>query len=424
MKILVICQYFYPEQFRVSDVCFTLAAAGHEITVLTGLPNYPAGEIFDGYDWSELKGRMKKINDRADADGGHYEPDLGAYQEILNGVRVLRTRLMPRKTGKKNLALNYISFAYQASKAARALVRSGGNDFDKILVVQYSPVTMAIPGILLKRKLGKPLIFYSFDLWPESIVSAGLPNHGPVYFFTLKLSQWIYRQADLILTSSKNFRKYFESKLDIKGRIEYLPIYAEELFQSMPQDPARPADSSLNLLFAGNIGEMQSMETIIGAADHLKDHNEIRFHVVGDGSALEKSKQLASDRRLENVVFHGRHPLEDMPKFYEMADAFLVTLKRDEFISYTLPGKVQSYMACGKPILAAIDGETADVIMESGSGLCCSAEDSVCLAGIILRFSEEKEMRREYGAHASAYYNAHFSKDAFFRSLTGYLLND
>ena len=426
MKLLIVCQYFYPEQFRVSDVCFTLAASGHEVTVLTGLPNYPAGEIFDGYDWPVLKNRKDTF----------YVPHLDAYQENINGVRVLRIRLLPRKTGKKNLALNYFSFVLQASKTARALAKDRSTDFDKILVVQYSPVTMAIPGILLKRKLKKPLLLYSFDLWPESIVSAGLPNHGPIYFFTLKLSQWIYRQADLILTSSKNFRKYFENKLKFKGTIEYLPIYAEDLFQSAapdisglqdlsePQDSPVPADAVVNLLFAGNIGEMQSMETIINAADKLRVHPEICFHIVGDGSALERSKQLAFELKLSSIIFHGRHPLEDMPDFYAMADAFLVTLKRDEFISYTLPGKVQSYMACGKPILAAIDGETADVIQESGSGLCCPAEDAEGFAKIILHFVEEKEKRREYGAQASQYYNAHFSKDAFFSSLTGYLLSE
>jgi glycosyltransferase involved in cell wall biosynthesis len=404
MKLLVISQYFYPEQFRVSDVCFKLAAMGHDVTVLTGLPNYPAGEIFDGYQWEALSQKT--------------DPKLRAYQEEINGVRILRSKLLPRKTGKKNLALNYFSFAWYATKTARAMAKDTTFDFDKILVVQYSPVTMVIPGILLKKKLQKPLVIYSFDLWPESIVSAGLPNHGFIYFCTLKLSQWIYRQADLILTSSKNFRRYFENKLKIYGKIDYLPIYAEDLFAS---DVQVTSGASANLVFAGNIGEMQSMDTIIKAADRVRRHPDIHFHIVGDGSALEKTRQMASDLSLENVSFHGRHPLEDMPRFYNIADAFLVTLKRDEFISYTLPGKVQSYMASGKPILASIDGEAADVIRESGCGLCCPAEDDEGLADIILQFTEEKENRRKYGESAKAYYDTHFSSEAFFRSLIEYL---
>lgn len=414
MKLLVISQYFYPEQFRVSDVCFKLAALGHDVAVLTGLPNYPAGEIFDGYQWEKLKEKSKTA---AAGQGEGYLPRLKAYREEIGGVQVLRSRLFPRKSGKKNLVLNYFSFAWWSSKTARAIAKDQTYDFDKILVFQYSPVTMAIPGIILKKKLRKPLFLYSFDLWPESIVSAGLPNRGFIYFCTLKLSRWIYRQADLILTSSKNFRKYFHEKLKIDGDIRYLPIYAEDLFAAVANDPSE----TMNLVFAGNIGEMQSMDTIVRAAGYLKDHPDIHFHIVGDGSALERSKQLAAELRLENITFHGRHPLEDMPKFYDMADAFLVTLKRDEFISYTLPGKVQSYMASGKPILAAIDGEAADVIREAGCGLCCPAEDDIGLAGIILRFSRDKENRRIYGDNAKAYYEANFSSEAFFRSLLGYL---
>ena len=409
MKLLVISQYFYPEQFRVSDVCFKLAAMGHDVTVLTGLPNYPAGEIFDGYEWDSL----------TEGSGGRglFLSRLSAYREEINGVHVLRSRLFPRKTGKKNLALNYFSFSWWSSKTARALAKDTAYDFDKILVFQYSPVTMAIPGILLKKKLHKPLLLYCFDLWPESIVSVGLPNHGAVYFCTLKLSRWIYRQADVILTSSRNFRKYFNEKLNISSHIQYLPIYAEDLFSVDVKEPSE----TTNLVFAGNTGEMQSMDTIMKAADRVKDHPDIHFHIVGDGSALDRIKLQAAELKLPNITFHGRHPLEDMPKFYDMADAFLVTLKRDEFISYTLPGKIQSYMAAGKPILAAIDGEATDVIREADCGLCCPSEDDKGLAEIIMQFSTDKENRRKYGGNAKAYYEMNFSSEAFFRSLLEYL---
>ncbi|MDD4566106.1 MAG: glycosyltransferase family 4 protein [Eubacteriales bacterium] len=399
MKLLVISQYFYPEQFGVNGICAKLAGLGHDVTVLTGLPNYPMGEIFDGYHWDELAGR----------------------NEEYKGVKVLRCRLSPRKKGKKSLMINYISFAYHASRLAAKLVKemkSNGNaPFDRVLVTQYSPVTMAIPAILVKRKLKIPFILYCFDLWPESIVSAGLPNHGLIYFCILKLSQWIYRKADMILISSKNFRKYFNKKLNIRDKIKYLPIYAEDLFSAEAKDPSE----TTNLVFAGNVGEMQSMDTVIKAADRVRERPDIHFHIVGDGSALERSKQLAEELKLVNLTFHGRHPLEDMPKYYDMADAFLVTLKQDEFISYTLPGKVQSYMASGKPILAAINGEAADVIREADCGLCCPAEDDKGLADIILQFSDDKENRRRYGANAKSYYKANFSSESFFRALLEYL---
>lgn len=415
MKLLVICQYFYPEQFRVSDVCFKLAAMGHDITVLTGLPNYPAGEIFDGYKWDNLK----KIDCNAFDSKGNFNVILGAYQEEMKHVKVIRSKLLPRKKGKLNLILNYISFAYYSSKVAKKIIRHSKCEFDKILVFQYSPITMAIPGLLLKKRMKKPLILYCFDLWPESIVSAGLPNHGILYNILLRISKWIYKKADMALISSKNFEKYFNEKLDIYENIKYLPIYAEDLFIQAINVSEKNAITStdINLVFAGNIGEMQSMETIIMAANLLKDKNDIHFHIVGDGSALEKSMQLTKDFALKNITFHGRHPLKEMPGFYAMADAFLVTLKKDEMISYTLPGKVQSYMASAKPIIAAIDGETAEVIRESQCGLVCPAEDYKGLAEIILKFIEDKENRQKYGENSNAYYNANFSIEPFMESL-------
>lgn len=419
MKLLVISQYFYPEPFRVSDVCFKLAAMGHEVSVLTGLPNYPAGEIFAGYDWTALINHQRKASAPED---GVYIPHLNIFYEEINGVKVYRCRLFPRKKGKLNLVRNYVSFAWQATKAVRAMLPDS-HDFDKIMVFQYSPVTMAIPGILFRKKLGKPLILYCFDLWPESIVSAGLPNHGLLYGILLMLSRWIYKKADILLVSSRNFGKYFKNKLGIKTPVHYLPIYAEDLFTEAGLEPAGTEASSqdVNLVFAGNIGEMQSMDTIIGAADIVRGHADIRFHIVGDGSALDKSIRLVKDLALENVTFHGRHPLEEMPKYYAMADAFLVTLKKDDFISYTLPGKIQSYMAFGKPILAAIDGEGSDVIRDAGCGLCCEAEDHHALAQIILQFAREKENRQKYGDCSKAYYQDHFSAESFMKSFLGFL---
>lgn len=442
MKLLVISQYFYPEQFRVSDVCFHLTAIGHDITVLTGLPNYPMGELFDGFEWDELK------------QSSQFDTVLDAYMEQINNVKVIRSKLFPRKTGKKNLVINYLSFAYHASKIARKISKQNKLhkrkkpnlnvfDFDRILVFQYSPVTMAFPAIVLKKgfkkHMGKeiPLSLYCFDLWPESIVSAGLPNHGPIYLTLLKLSQYLYEKADNIFISSKNFKKYFQEKLNISDNISYLPIYAEEIFSTDSknfEDPETklnkdfPSDC-IHLVFAGNIGEMQSIDTIILAAAEVKKMNsndcnspKILFHIVGDGSALDRTIKLASSLNLINsedatVIFHGRHPLEDMPKFYAIADAMLVTLKSDPFISYTLPGKVQSYMASGKPILAAIDGETASVISESHCGLCCPAEDYLAFAEIINKFAREKENHRSYGDHSKSYYQNYFSKDSFFDKL-------
>lgn len=288
-------------------------------------------------------------------------------------------------------------------------------DFDIIMVYQLSPVTMALPGILLKKLTKKPLIIYCHDLWPESVASAGISFGSNLYSILLKASRWIYKCADAIFTSSKLFAEYFHSTLNIQKGITYLPIYAEALFENIKHKPNNTND--INLVFAGNIGEMQSVETIIYAANELKKDINIKFHIVGTGSSHKKCESLANELGLSNIVFHGQHPISEMTRFYDLADAFLVTLKRNRVISYTLPNKVQSYMAAGKPILGAINGETQIVIHTAQCGLCCSAEDYREFAHIIKKFVEEKEKHLIYGINARKYYNDNFSQEVYMERL-------
>jgi len=337
--------------------------------------------------------------------------------------------------------LHYLSFLFQGSHAAQEMIGQS-SDFDKIIVFQYSPVTMALPAIkykkLIKKTTGKdiPLFIYCFDLWPESIVSAGLKNKGILYELVKLLSKWLFAKADGIFISSQNFEKYFNRKLNIYNNIKYLPIYAESLFTNSqkidnPLIAENEHENAINLVFAGNVGEMQSVETIIMAMAEIEKKTmvgntipNIKLHIVGDGSSLAKVMKLAQDLSLKDdiVIFHGRFPIEDMPKFYDMADAFLVTLKADPIISYTLPGKVQSYMAYGKPIIAAINGETADVIQASRCGVAINSEDSLGLANAIIEFAKtDKKIRQEYGESGKAYYDANFSVDSFMSRFLSFL---
>jgi glycosyltransferase involved in cell wall biosynthesis len=387
MKILVVCQYFFPEQFKVNDICFELVKEGHEVTVLTGLPNYPSGIVEEKY---------KAFKNR---------------NEEINGVKVIRSWLLGRGKGTKSLALNYISFALSATLKALFIKK----DFDLILVYQLSPVTMALPGILLKKLTRKPLLLYCHDLWPESIASGGISSESKVYSILLKISKWIYKSADEIFTSSKLFEEYFKNTLDIHDGITHLPVYAEALFENIKD--VEKKDDVINLVFAGNIGEMQSVETIIYAANELKEDQMIKFHIVGDGSSRKKCEELVNQLEIHNVIFHGQHPIKEMPGFYEMADAFLVTLKANKVISYTLPNKVQSYMAAGKPIIGSIDGETQIVINEANCGLCGSAENYIELANNIKRFASEKGDQFTYGQNARTYYDHNFSKKIYMKRL-------
>jgi len=306
MKILIVCQYFFPERFRINDICLELVKQGHDITVLTGLPNYPDGIIKKEYKSTRF--------------------------EEINGVKVYRSWLVGRGNTNITLFLNYISFAISASLKALTMKK----EFDKIIVYQLSPITMAIPAIIAKKKLKKPLIIYTHDLWPESIASGGIQSKGIVYKVVKQISKAIYKQADEIWLSSKMFENYFREYLEIEKPMTHLPVYAEDLFGSIPQ---RENDGITNLLFAGNIGEMQSVETIILAANELKKRNDIFFHIVGDGSSKEKCEELKKQFELENIIFHGSHPIESMPYYYSLADAFLITLRDNKSISFTACAK-------------------------------------------------------------------------------------
>ncbi|WP_053368319.1 glycosyltransferase family 4 protein [Bacillus sp. FJAT-27245] len=382
MKILVVCQYYYPEPFRISDICESLVKMGHDVTVLTGLPNYPEGKVLDGYRYGQKR------------------------NEILNGVKVIRSFEIGRGNNKIKLFLNYLSFAVSGS--FKALFLKG--NFDVILVNQLSPVMMGIPAIVYKKKHKKKILLYCLDLWPESLAAGGIRENSVIYKIFKNISKWIYSSADSIAVTSSMFKDYFKSVLNISnGEIYHIPQYAEEIFA---ESISVVDDGIYNFVFAGNIGDMQSVDTIVKAANELRERSNIKFHIVGDGSRLEECKDLAKKLNLENIIFYGRRPLSEMPYFYGLADAMLVTLKNNKFISYTLPGKVQSYMAAGKPIIGAINGETNRLIKKAECGLCCSAEDYVQLAEKIVQFcnSDEKEVMAQ---NSNEFYSKNFSKQRF-----------
>ncbi len=387
MKILVICQYYYPEPFRVNDICEEMVKRGHEVTVVTGEPNYPEGQIYKGYE-------------------NHAHSD-----EVINGVKVHRCPIIPRKTGTLYRFLNYFSYPYQAKKYIKNLRASDGKPFDVVFVNQLSPVMMAEPAISYKKKYGTPVLMYCLDLWPESLVAGGIGRGSVIYKFFHKISRRIYRQMNRIFVTSRMFSGYLNREFGIDdGVIDYLPQYAEGMFEKLP---CREPDGKTNFLFAGNIGAIQSVETIIKAAEELKD-SPVNFHIVGGGTDLERLKGLADG--LENVVFYGRRPLEEMTEFYSMADAMLVTLKADPVLSLTLPGKVQSYMAAGKPIIGAIDGETKEIIEKAGCGYCGKAEDADELAGNIRRFINDGKTA-ELGSNARDFYEKYFERQKFMDEL-------
>lgn len=391
-KILVICQYYKPEPFRISDICEEMVRRGHEVQVVTGYPNYPEGKLYDGY------GKGKHID------------------EVINGVKVHRCYTVPRETGTVKRMMNYYSYAASATKYVLSgkCVASDGGKFDLVFCNQLSPVMMADAAIAYKKKHKVPVIMYCLDLWPESLIAGGITRDSKIYKYYHHVSKRIYRQMDKILITSRMFSDYLQKEFGIKqSKVEHLPQYAEEIFEELP---AKEENGIFDFMFAGNIGEIQSVETILQAAEMLKDE-PVKIHIVGGGTDLQRLQELKVEKQLENVVFYGRRPLEEMPEFYKKADAMLVTLAADPVLSLTLPGKVQSYMAVGKPIIGAIDGETQNVIKEAECGFCGAADDAEALAENVKKFIESETDRKAMGKNARRFYEEHFQTELFMNKL-------
>lgn len=388
-KILVICQYYKPEPFRISDICEEMVRRGHEVQVVTGYPNYPEGILYEGY------GKDKHID------------------EVINGVKVHRCYTVPRQNGSIKRLMNYYSYVASSTKyvTSKECVASDGKSFDIAFCNQLSPVMMANAAIAYKKKYKIPVLMYCLDLWPESLIAGGITRKSIIYKYFHYVSKKIYRQMDKILITSRMFSGYLEEQFGIPDeKIEYLPQYAEGIFEEIP---ARKEDGKFNFMFAGNIGSIQSVETVIKTAEILKE-DPVIFHIVGSGTDLERLQEIG--KKMKNVVFYGRRPIEEMPEFYAKADAMLVTLAADPFLSLTLPGKVQSYMAVGKPIIGAIDGEARFVIEDAKCGFCGKSENAEELAENIKKFIKA-DNKIEMGRNARRYYEENFEEKLFMDKL-------
>ena len=386
MKVLIVSQHYWPENFRITDIAESLASNGHQVTVLCGLPNYPKGYIFDGYKHGE-----NRIQDH-------------------NGVRIIRAKEIGRRKGIIFRFLNYYSFPCHANK----LIRKLDKDFDVVLVNELSPIMSAVPGNKYAKKYNKPLIMYEMDLWPESLLAGGIKKDSFVYKHYKKVSSKIYSEFDKIIVSTKEHIPYIKALSNCESLdIDYLPQYAESIFEESNYDTID--NGIIDLMFAGNIGKAQSIDTIIKAAALLKDDQKFRFHIVGSGSELDNAKKLASSLGTNNVIFYGQKPLDEMPDLYKIADAMLVTLEDKPYTNMTIPGKVQSYMASGKPIIGSINGSCADFIKNNEIGYACSSMDSESLANIIKGL--DINILKDIGKHSREVYFKKYSKDIFIGKL-------
>jgi glycosyltransferase involved in cell wall biosynthesis len=353
------------------------------VTVLTGQPNYPEGSIFPGY--------------RAVAFG----------HEQFDGIDVFRVPLVPRGArSAARLALNYLSFVASASVVAPWLLR--GREFDVILVYAPSPITQAIPAVLLGRLKGASVVTWVQDLWPESLEATGFVRSPAILSVADAVVRWIYRRNALLLGQSRAFVRAIQAKVP-EVAVRYFPNPGEGVGPATESVPVLTLPHGFNVVFAGNLGTVQSLPTILDAAERLLDDPDVRFVLVGSGSLSDWLAEEVARRSLTNVVLAGRFPVTAVPAILHQASVLLVSLTKSEILSKTIPAKVQSYLAAGRPIVASMDGEGADLVRESGAGLSAPAEDGIALAECVRQMKRlSPEERARMGAAGRRYYDDHF----------------
>lgn len=400
MKLLLLTQYYWPENFLINNLVPLLVSRGVEVTVLTGKPNYPDGKIFRGYQ------------------------AYGTKTELHNGVIVHRLPIVARgRRSKVKLALNYMSFILAGLLFGRYMVRR--HDYDLVFVYAPSPLLQALPAIWLARGRRVPLMVWVQDLWPESLSATGHVKSRWLLNAVASVVRLIYRASDRILVQSRAFVAPVAALCDDHRKIHYYPnLYQASTAQQISQSArelVKTLKTHLSVVFAGNLGAAQSLDTIVEAARLLLPHTDIRIVLVGSGSLDDWLIQQRNTHGLANLILAGRFAASDMSSIFDAAEALLVTLKPEPAFRLTVPSKVQAYLAAGRPILAALDGEGAHIVREAGAGLCSPAGDGKALAENVLQLMAMSPLtRKQMGENGRTYFDKHFAPDLLADQLVGH----
>ena len=403
MRVCIFTNHFYPEDFKVNEIAFELAKLGYEITVLTAIPDYPKGKFFEGY--SLFKRR----------------------REIVNGVKVIRLPIIPRgKGGAIRLVLNYISYFFCLSFFT--FFHGFRNKYERIFVHLTSPFFIGVCAKKLSKRQNIPMIFWTLDLWPESLISAGGFKNKLLINQQTRMVSKVYEQCSKILIGSKGFENSICEKGDFKDKLVYFPNWAEDVKGECPADfdikaiePfASKKEDDFILLFAGNLGEAQNLDAIIETAYLLKDEKRIKFVFVGDGRRKEHLETIVKERALKNTVFFtGRFPITTMPVFMQNADVLLFSLKDEPCFNLTVPSKVQFYMSQGKPVLAMINGDGADLVKEANCGFAVNAGAYEAFAKAVMKMAKMNKVElNTLGKNGKLFYEQNFTKVQRINQLT------
>lgn len=395
MKILITCQYYWPDNFLITDIAEDLVKRGHKVTVLTGLPDYATTKIPKDYKWFKKR------------------------HEFHNGVEIIRVPIIARHHGFIFRVLNYLSYYICSS----IYTLSHKIETDVIFSYQLAPILMVNPGIILKKKLKKNMFIYVLDIWPDQMKIWNVKENNLLFKIIHKYCKYAYQSGDLIGITSKPFKKYLVDVNDVdEKKIIYLPQYSEKMnILSNKQDEKEQID----LIFAGNIGDQQNIECLLKAVSLIKSKKKFHIHIYGNGTDFENCKSLSKKLNVENnVTFYGRVSKSELDSIYPKMDAFLLTLCSEEKIGFaanTVPAKLQGYMSAGKPIIASIDGGAYEIIKESKSGTVVHANDSIELAKAIKDFIENPAKYKNCGNNAVKYFNENFEKSIVMDNLENIL---
>lgn len=387
--ILVISQYFYPEQFRINDICTEWVKRGYKVTVVTGIPNYPEGKYYDGY------GLFKK------------------RKETYNGIEIIRIPLIPRGTNAIMLILNYLSFVLSGF-LWKTFTKINA---DYVFIYEVSPMTQALPGVWYARKRKIPCYLYVTDLWPENVeIVAGIKNKFIINAIG-SMVDYIYKRCNRIFTSSKSFVQAIIDRGVERNKLEFWPQYAEDYYKPIEKSKANvfeiPQDGIFNIIFAGNIGFAQGLEILPKVAKILESRGvKVRFNIVGDGRYKDILKNSVKEKKASDFFnFVDKQPAMRISEFMAVSDAALISLSKSKVFSITLPAKTQSCLACGIPVIVSADGEVQDVIKKAGAGVCsCAGDDLGLVKNIIELVGLTDEEYNKMAQNAINYYKNNFNK--------------
>jgi glycosyltransferase involved in cell wall biosynthesis len=388
MKIFLVSQYFWPEEFRINDLAIELKKRGNDVSVMTGNPNYPKGRFYSGY-------------------GFKYSV------EYYKGIKIYRVPILPRGRNLFSLSLNYISFVLSGTFFALFHLTK----YDRIIALNYSPITAVFPAIIYKKIHKTKLILWVQDLWPESVRATSNVKSGIIDKVLFSMARRIFKNSDKILLSSPGFFDPVVAKGAEPEKISNMPNWAEDLFDDKnciyPDKYRFLIPDGFIVMFAGNIGEAQDFGAILEAAVLTKHIKKIKWIIIGDGRKKEWLTKEIERRRLEDTFkVLGSYPLTDMPSFFCHSDLMLATLKDEYIFSLTIPGKVQSYMAFGKPIITMLSGAGSEIVKESNCGFTANASDYKKLAENIIYASQlPNDILNELGNNGKIYYINYFAKE-------------